>query len=82
MCIVGWDIEGEGINAVQGILSVAPAAAVVVLSENSDVDDLLAAVRAGAVGYLPGASMRSSCGGSCAAWPRRRRRSRARWSAS
>lgn len=54
VCIVGWDIVGEGINAVQGILGVAPRAAVIVLAENSDVDDLLAAVRAGAVGYLPG----------------------------
>lgn len=54
VCIVAWDVEGEGINAVQGILSVAPQTAVVVLSERSDVDDLLAAVRAGAVGYLPG----------------------------
>jgi DNA-binding NarL/FixJ family response regulator len=33
---------------------VAPRTAVIVLSENSDVDDLLAAIRAGAVGYLPG----------------------------
>jgi DNA-binding NarL/FixJ family response regulator len=54
VCIVGWDIVGQGINAIQGILAVAPRTAVIVLSEKSDVDDLLAAVRAGAVGYLPG----------------------------
>lgn len=54
VCIVGWDIAGAGINAIQGIRGVAPGTAVVVLSEKSDVDDLLAAVRAGAVGYLPG----------------------------
>jgi DNA-binding NarL/FixJ family response regulator len=54
VCIIGWDIDGEGINAIQGIVAVAPGASVVVLSEKSDVDDLLAAVRAGAVGYLPG----------------------------
>jgi DNA-binding NarL/FixJ family response regulator len=54
VCLVGWDIAGEGLNAVQGILAVAPDASVVVLSETSDVDDLLAVVRAGAVGYLPG----------------------------
>lgn len=54
VCIVGWDIDGEGINAIQGIMAVAPHSAVIVLSETSDVDDLLAAVRAGAVGYLPG----------------------------
>jgi DNA-binding NarL/FixJ family response regulator len=52
--IVGWDIVGDGITAVQGILAVAPRASVIVLAEKSDVDDLLAAVRAGAVGYLPG----------------------------
>ena len=39
---------------IQGILNVAPDTSVVVLSEQRDVDDLLAAVRAGAVGYLPG----------------------------
>lgn len=54
VCIVGWDIPGGGLNAVQGILNVAPDTSVVVLSEQRDVDDLLAAVRAGAVGYLPG----------------------------
>lgn len=54
VCIVGWDIPGGGLSAVQGILAVAPDAAVIVLSEHSDVDDLLAAIRAGAVGYLPG----------------------------
>jgi len=54
VCIVGWDIAGEGLIAIQGILGVAPQASVIVLSEKSDVDDLLAAIRAGAVGYLPG----------------------------
>jgi two-component system, NarL family, nitrate/nitrite response regulator NarL len=52
--IVGWDIAGEGLNAIHGILGVAPRTSVIVLSESSDVDDLLASVRAGAVGYLPG----------------------------
>jgi DNA-binding NarL/FixJ family response regulator len=54
VCIVGWDIRGNAIAAIQGIVAVAPRTAVVVLAERSDVDDLLAAVRAGAVGYLPG----------------------------
>jgi DNA-binding NarL/FixJ family response regulator len=54
VCLVGWDIGGEGLNAIQGILTVAPRTSVIVLAEQSDVDDLLAAVRAGAVGYLPG----------------------------
>jgi two-component system nitrate/nitrite response regulator NarL len=54
VCIVGWDIAGEGPSAIEGILEAAPRTAVIVLSDRSDVDDLLAAVRAGAVGYLPG----------------------------
>lgn len=54
VCIVGWDIAGGGPEAIHGILGVAPDTAVVVLSEKSDVDDLLTTVRAGAVGYLPG----------------------------
>ena len=54
VCVVGWDIAGGGLHAVQGIVSVAPDTAVIVMAERSDVEDLLAAVRAGAVGYLPG----------------------------
>jgi DNA-binding NarL/FixJ family response regulator len=54
VCIVGWDLPGGALAAIQGILSVAPGTAVVVLSERRDVEDLLVAVRAGAVGYLPG----------------------------
>jgi DNA-binding NarL/FixJ family response regulator len=47
-------LHGGGVAAIHGILSVAPDASIVVLSEHRDVEDLLAAVRAGAVGYLPG----------------------------
>jgi DNA-binding NarL/FixJ family response regulator len=54
VCIVGWDLPGGGLAAIHGILSFAPDTSVVVLSEQRDVEDLLAAVRAGAVGYLPG----------------------------
>jgi DNA-binding NarL/FixJ family response regulator len=54
VCIVGWDLPGGGLAAIHGILSVASDTAVVVLAEQRDVEDLLAAVRAGAVGYLPG----------------------------
>jgi DNA-binding NarL/FixJ family response regulator len=53
VCLIGWEIPGEGITAVQGIVNVAPGAAVIVLAATSDVDDLLAAVRAGAIGYVP-----------------------------
>lgn len=54
VCIVAWELPGGGLAAIHGILSVAPETSVVVVSEHQDVEDLLAAVRAGAVGYLPG----------------------------
>jgi DNA-binding NarL/FixJ family response regulator len=54
VCLVGLEIPGGGIRAVRGICQVAPGSAVIVLAGVSDVDDLLDAVRAGAVGYIPG----------------------------
>ncbi len=53
VCLIGRDLSGDGLGAVRGVCRAAPRAAVVVLSEVRDVDDLLAAVRAGAVGYIP-----------------------------
>ena len=55
VCLVGDDLAGSGIAAVRGICRAAPDAAVVVLTEVHDVDLLLDCVRAGAVGYVPGA---------------------------
>jgi DNA-binding NarL/FixJ family response regulator len=54
VCLVGRGIPGDGLAAVRGICRAAPNAAVIVLAELSDADDLLAAIRAGAVGYMPG----------------------------
>lgn len=54
VCVVGIDIPGDGIVAVRGICEAAPGSAVIVLAGMSNVDDLLASVRAGAVGYVPG----------------------------
>ena len=54
VCIVGWEIPGDGATAVRGILAAVPHAAVIVVADRQDVDDMLAALRAGAVGYLPG----------------------------
>jgi DNA-binding NarL/FixJ family response regulator len=56
LCLVGDGIGGDSIAAVRGIARAAPAAAVVVLAQAHDVDYLLDAVRAGAVGYVPGAT--------------------------
>jgi DNA-binding NarL/FixJ family response regulator len=53
VCLVGLGISG-GAAAVQRICGAAPSAAVVVLGEPPDVDDMLASLQAGAVGYLPG----------------------------
>lgn len=55
ICLVGRDIPGDGLAAVRGICRAAPRAAVAVLAHAPDVDDLLDAVRSGAVGYVPGA---------------------------
>lgn len=55
VCLVGRDLPGDGLSAVRGICRAAPRAAVVVLTEVWDVDDLLDAVRAGAIGYVPDA---------------------------
>jgi DNA-binding NarL/FixJ family response regulator len=54
VCLVGRDLPGDGLAAVRGVCRAAPQAAVVVLAEVRDVDDLLDAVRAGAIGYVPG----------------------------
>ncbi len=53
VCLIGRDLPGDALLAVRGICRAAPAAAVVVLATERDVDDLLAAVRAGATGYVP-----------------------------
>ena len=55
VCLVGRELTGGWLDAVRGICRVVPESAVVVLAELHDVDDLLAAVRAGAIGYVPGA---------------------------
>jgi DNA-binding NarL/FixJ family response regulator len=55
ICIVSDDLRGSGLTAVRGVSRAAPGASVVVLCQSDDVDLLLDYVRAGAVGYLPGA---------------------------
>ena len=55
VALIGGDISSDAHAPVQGICRAAPRCAVVVLAESGDPDDMLAAVRAGAVGYVPGA---------------------------
>jgi DNA-binding NarL/FixJ family response regulator len=52
VCLVGRSIIGDGIRAARGIRRAAPTAAVVVVADTIDADDLLDAVRAGAIGYI------------------------------
>jgi DNA-binding NarL/FixJ family response regulator len=54
LCLVGLDLGGDGIGAIRGICRAAPQAAVIALAPDPDIEDLLAAVRAGAIGYAPG----------------------------
>jgi two-component system, NarL family, nitrate/nitrite response regulator NarL len=53
VCLVGGDFTADWLGAVRGICRAAPNAAVVVLGQRQEADDLLAAVRAGAIGYVP-----------------------------
>jgi DNA-binding NarL/FixJ family response regulator len=52
VCLVGRSMLGDGIRAARGICRAAPKAAVVVVADAIDADDLLDAIRAGAVGYV------------------------------
>lgn len=53
VCLLDIYMPGGGIEAAARIAEIAPAAAVVMLTVSNSTEDLLAAVRAGAVGYLP-----------------------------
>jgi DNA-binding NarL/FixJ family response regulator len=55
LCLVGREIPGDGLSAVRGICRAAPNCAVIMLTQQHDPDDLLECVRAGAIGYVPGA---------------------------
>jgi len=52
VCLLDIDMPGNGIVAAQEISDQLPETAVVMLTVSDDERDLLAAVRAGAVGYL------------------------------
>ena len=54
LCLVGRDLAGGWLSAVRGIRRAAPDTSVVVLAQEPNVDDLLEAIRTGAVGYMPG----------------------------
>lgn len=54
IALVGTAALTDWCGAIRGICRAAPGCAVVVLADAEDADDLLEAVRAGAVGYVPG----------------------------
>ncbi len=54
VCLVGRELAGGGLAAVRGICRAAPAARAIMLADVGDVDDMLEAIRCGAVGYVPG----------------------------
>ncbi len=53
VCLIGRSLPGGGIKAVREISERVPAAAIVVLADRPEIDDLLMALRAGAIGYMP-----------------------------
>lgn len=53
VCLIGQLLPGGGIETVRRLSEAVPDAAVVLLACSDDRDDLLAALRAGALGYVP-----------------------------
>ena len=53
VCLIGRSLVGGGIEAVREISRGVFRTSVVVLADSEEVDDLLLALRAGAIGYLP-----------------------------
>lgn len=77
VALIGREIAGDWRAVVRGVCRAAPLCAVVVLAQSADPDDMLESVRAGAVGYVPGAldgerlrRVFSALGGSEAVVPR------------
>jgi DNA-binding NarL/FixJ family response regulator len=55
VCLVGRDLPGGSVHAVRGICRAAADTAVVVLAQERDGDEMIEFIRAGAIGYVPGA---------------------------
>lgn len=55
VCLIGSEVTADLSATVRGICRAAPDCAVIVLAHECNVETLLEAVRAGAIGYVPGA---------------------------
>lgn len=53
VCLLDFESPGRGVRAVSEIISRVPGAIVIVLTNRVEEDEFMAAVRAGASGYLP-----------------------------
>jgi DNA-binding NarL/FixJ family response regulator len=53
VCMLDIRMPGGGIEAASRVAEVAPSTSVVMLTVSNSTDDVLASLRAGAVGYLP-----------------------------
>jgi DNA-binding NarL/FixJ family response regulator len=53
VCLLDVSIPGGGIETAYRVAAAAPSTSVVMLTVSTNTEDLLAALRAGAVGYLP-----------------------------
>lgn len=53
VCLLDVDMPGGGIETARRVAEAAPATSVVMLTVSTNTEDLLEALRAGAVGYLP-----------------------------
>src|SRR5215469_11193696 len=52
VCLLGLDLDGQSLGVVSEIISKVPSAAVILLTDRLDEEEFMAAVRAGASGYL------------------------------
>jgi DNA-binding NarL/FixJ family response regulator len=52
VCLLGLDLDGQRLRVVNEIVSKVPSAAVILLTNQLDEEEFMAAVRAGASGYL------------------------------
>lgn len=52
VCLLGLDLDGQGLQVVNEIVSRVPSAAVILLTSRLDEEEFMAAVRAGANGYV------------------------------